>query len=131
MSMTDEQVVRVLAEREGWKYSSIPADGGCYGWVSPRGGFPQEVTALPNYLNSRDALAPVLEKLTEGEKERLHSLVYLEYLKLNPDKLASVFWGALVTHFLLTIPPSTLARAIAEAIEGVAGATTANEKGSK
>lgn len=89
MKLTDEEVVGVLAERDGWT-------SGVLRWL-PR-------TRWPDYLESRDALAPVLEKLTPEEWKRLGG-----YLPWPED-------GVKTYRHLLTIPPRDLAHAIAEAI---------------
>lgn len=110
--LTEAEVVRVLAEREG-----LPIDV-CMCGDTERGsahrapfgdhGF-SPMAETPPYLTSRDALVPVLEKLTDREWDTLWSLLSIRYNHSN----ISPSW----TQWLLTFPPRNLASAIAEAIE--------------
>lgn len=122
--LTDEAVVERLARFEGWKWeeSSDLSDANVRGFIvtAPTGMF--QITFvekgqtiadyLPRYcLTSRDALAGPLAKLSESQwgtlMEHLHKQWEHEYL--------SVGCGCF-EHWLLTCPPSVLARAIAEVV---------------
>lgn len=102
--LTDEQVIEVLAKREGYEH----AGGGWYQNEQMRrvGAMTRN---LPPYLTSRDALAGVLEKLTVPEWCALD-----ENLREDYQNREFRIWA--FSHWLLTIPPSTLARAIAGVI---------------
>lgn len=114
--MTNEQIVKVLAEREGWKYSSIPADGGCFGWVSPSGGCLQDFTALPDYITSIDALRPVLAKLSGEEWSIMEHIINMLSFEGRVFRINLDLMKFLLMKFLLTISPEQLAAAIAESI---------------
>lgn len=106
--LTDEQVVRVLALRNGFTevYDWKPG----YGTLNDRICY----VCIPPYLASHDALAPVLAGLSEVEWNELtprlhrqsmagiHSSPALSYRKL--------------TSYLLTLPPADLARAVASVL---------------
>jgi hypothetical protein len=66
---------------------------------------------LPPYLTSRDALAPILEGLSEDEWDRLAINVLPRiYHEKHPLRPVSI------SRFLLTLPPRDLAYAIAEVL---------------
>lgn len=86
--MSPEQQRIKLAEWGGWEWGSIPADGGCFGWVSPEGGFPQDgIESLPNYLNDLNAVHELEKRLTEKQE-----LFYLVRLTEAMKEQATVGW---------------------------------------
>lgn len=105
--MTDDEVIAALATREGWSWTGRD-------WKKQLGpdkdGWESVIfaEAMP-YLTSRDALAPVLEKLTLTEKSRLDNALGWLFWD-NKDVYNQNVWP-------LTLPPSTLAHLIAEAIK--------------
>lgn len=103
--MNDEEVVRVLAEREGW--TTVDCWCGCGAKQMSRDGKRAWPGKLPtNYLTSRDALQPVMEKLTQDEWRRLSW------------RIVPVASARGIARRLLSIPPRDLANAIAEAMDG-------------
>lgn len=90
------EVVRVLAERDGW--TEIPCvEGGNILLGEP----------LPDYLHSTDALRPVLAKLTQEEWRWLVERIALMYEASGEHGLM---------RYTLTLDPPVLARAVAEAV---------------
>lgn len=123
--LTDAEVVRVLATREGWSFKLSPdiSDDSVDGWIytSPTGNsglwfLDKGITDWQrrfNYLTSRDALAPILASLTDREWDELE-------LILAPQ-LASAGQRAIdLLKFVFLLPPNKLARCVAQAI-GEAG----------
>lgn len=108
---TDQQVIEILAKREGyeWKVSgSDPYEDG-YCWHDKEGKFP---VYLPPYLKSLDALAPILATLTEEE--------WIKYLACLPDA-AGVNMSSKVWEYqkaVMTLKPRQLALCICKAIGG-------------
>lgn len=111
MNMTDEQIVRTLAEREGWRWNERHS---MFDRYLDRGGWTTgEHRKSLDYLHSRDALAPVLAKMTPEEWDDL-------FLRLlGKHRCASAMW---TFRNALTLPPPTLARLMAEAIAECASA---------
>lgn len=108
--MTDDQVIRKLAEREGWQRPAECNRVPPHSWMSPHDGCCY--TELPAYLSSRDAVAPVLAKLTPG---RWRKLTYKLADIASKRDIADADDVELV-RFLLTLPAADLARAIAEVL---------------
>lgn len=107
MKPTDEQIVERLAGFCGWKKRTVKFAR--YGkvnceWYEYKG---DKYMHLPDFLNSRDALEPVLEKLTEFQKAEL--MFALAKLSVGPCPWQAHF-------FFLTIPPRTIASALYEVI---------------
>lgn len=113
--MTNDETMRVLAERDGWTRGDIEVPSfedsskkvKRERWFSPIG-YPSSVP--PNYLESRDALFPVLEKLTVDEWRNLLGLLstILPFgSETNPCYPLRKF---------ATMPPQTLAPLVARAI---------------
>lgn len=79
--MTQQEQIRALAELDGWKnfpeFKKVQCPDGSYmvwgRWINPQGHahnyWPESeaFAKLPDYLNSRDALQPILERLTGSE----------------------------------------------------------------
>lgn len=134
--LTDEQVVRVLAERDGWflwqevrgltKFTTLQVvlkDREPWRRVQNHEEAKQRYTLLkwadydwrkvinagqlPNYLTSLDALRPVLATLTEHEWSELAWALKSEREQTE----------MMTTQFYLTLPPSKLAHAIAEVLK--------------
>jgi hypothetical protein len=125
-TMTEQQVIERLAGRLGWTYADDPQhkDNDRFGgaarvstdpegkrkhswgnaWTWERG-----FTHEPEFLESRDALAPVLEGLSEIDWRKLVDVVF--------DKWAATPTAPSAVRYILTLPPRDLAFAIAEAIE--------------
>jgi hypothetical protein len=102
-AMTDQQVIEQLAGRLGFKPCSDNPGVFAMQHATPQYGMKASFSHMSDLLTSRDALAPVLEGLSEGEWGRLVHL-----------------WGASplsATRYFLTLPPRDLAFAIAEALE--------------
>lgn len=99
-TLTDEQVTRVLAERDGFTevYDWRPG----FGTYKDRGCHAR----IPPYLTSRDALAPVLEGLTVDEQCELDTLIWDKMWRKQGPLLRSATW-------LLTMPARDLAHAVA------------------
>jgi hypothetical protein len=110
--MTETEIVTVLAEREGYTNLYFNAAGECFG-IPPGEAEPPRVR-VPDYLNSRDALAGVLEKLTEEERWSLFHELHKVMISEGRSFLVSKF-----THWLLTLPPRQLAGAVAKVIKDV------------
>jgi hypothetical protein len=85
--MTEQQVIERLAGRLGW-----------ISYLQDR-----------NILASRDALAPVLEGLSEIDWRKLVDVVF--------DMWAATPTAPSAVRYILTLPPRDLAFAIAEALE--------------
>lgn len=103
--LNDERVVRVLAEREGWTFCS---DGW---WRGPTG----LAVEKPSYLTSKDALAPVLEGLSEEEMKQLTQLLYRQSMAGIHSSPMLAYMK--LTRYLLTIPARDLAHAVAKVIK--------------
>lgn len=123
--LTDEQVVRTLAERVGWTY----LDGVEHEWNAQFGSTATLVTSPsgkrewrwgkhsqteqgcfehePPFLTSRDALMPVLAALTKEERHR--ALLYL--CDGRWPFIYDELWA------LLAVSPRDLAHAVAAAIQ--------------
>lgn len=85
--MTPEQQRIALAEWAGWKWDSIPADGGCFGWVSPEGGFPQDgIESLPDYLSDLNAVRDLEQKLTNAQR-RYYAKMLISVHPLHYDPI--------------------------------------------
>jgi hypothetical protein len=115
-TLTDEQVVRVLAEQMGYRNLYQNKRGEWFG-VEPGETEPFARSSMPNYLESRDALAPVLAGLSEREWSRLHVLLNDNAWEdhagvIKTDRVRAYF----LTKWLLTLPPADLARAIASVL---------------
>lgn len=109
-TLTDEQVVRVLAEREGWEFNlldDLVRFAVIQNQVTGRVQYVyiEELPKLFPYLTSRDALAPVLAGLGEEEKQRL-----LEAINRQSKTSWEAMWKT------LTLPPADLARAVASVL---------------
>jgi len=96
--MTDNEIIEMFARREGFTMG--------YGLEWSKA----DLSILPNYLNSRDALQPVLKSLNPTEQAALTR-------KFLSDEIGRMdaFWYALI------LPARDLARAIAEVITRKAG----------
>jgi hypothetical protein len=104
MKMDDATVVGKLAERANWTRCKC-GDADCPYNIDDSG-----FAILP--LTSRDALAPILEGLSEDEWDRLAINVLPRiYHEKHPLRPVSV------SRFLLTLPPRDLAYAIAEVLD--------------
>ncbi len=105
--MTDEQVIEKLAKRMGWSdlhFSSTFGD-----WYGNHPDYGERGRcSMPRWVESRDALAPVLEKLSEEEWTQLGSNLQAGYASLI-DSVGEF-------KFLLALSPRDLAHAIAEAM---------------
>jgi hypothetical protein len=102
--LDDATVVRKLAERGGWIHDK---DGDW--WEGPSG---LPALSPPDYLTSRDALAPILAGLSDDEWDRLAiNVLPRVYHEKHPLRPVSV------SRFLLTLPPRDLAYAIAEVLD--------------
>lgn len=119
--LSDEEVVEVLARRMGWTNLKRSALG--RGWYGTHEEYccGNERASLPYYLTSRDALDPVLAGLSEEEWTKLHRLIvelsWQDHSGVKPTDRHRAFFNS---KWLVTIPPSILARAIASVIkEGV------------
>lgn len=100
--MTDPEVIEMLARFYGWKAPDNCAFKEAHPWMSPDDGCCYD--KLPNFLESRDALQPILDRLNETKnKELLTNLA----LRFGSGSFGAYHW------FLLTIRPAPLARAIA------------------
>lgn len=110
-AMIAERAVRILAEREGWREHKCHIWNCSWRWMSPGNTLEEN---LPDYLNSRDALAPVLGKLTPEEWEAL----VCKHLKLPRNKCWDIATETeAIVRYCLTLPARDLAFAVAEAIE--------------
>jgi hypothetical protein len=111
-TMADTDIVEALAKREGYTKSWI--GDGLDGWRKP-----DRLTAcfqddLPDYLNDRNALQPILDGLTLNEKAELQTeidLAYSKWLNQNTDKYMSLYF------FYLTIKPRDLAQLLVTALK--------------
>lgn len=74
--MKPEAQQMAIAEACGWKYTSLPADGGCYGWQHPTGGNLLSVACLPDYLNDLNAMHEAVSMLNKTEQR-----IYLDMLR--------------------------------------------------
>lgn len=125
---SDSEVVRVLAERDGWheretEEMALHFPGGWLPAKVKRWFHGDGIAALPfenppDYLHSLDAIRPLLAKLTPEEWAALIKRV---------DIGEGVTWeqranyaGRIIQH-CLTLDPPVLARAVAEAILACAG----------
>lgn len=111
--MTNNEVIEILAKREGWKaytnelwVKNFPLAK--YGWPNQQ---LKRITTF-RYLDSKDALQPVLEKLNEGECSCLFDA-------LTESVSTQTYVDSLGLRALLTLPANQLAHAIAEAIKEV------------
>jgi hypothetical protein len=86
--MTEQQVIERLAGRLDRRHLSI---------------------VYSDFLTSRDALAPVLEGLSEIDWRKLVDVVF--------DMWAATPTAPSAVRYILTLPPRDLAFAIAEALE--------------
>ena len=106
--MTDSEVIETLAEREGWTNISAPYQRNSFwGNIGTR----PHRRIVPSYLTSRDAIQPVLAGMSWDERKQLT-------LKLQQMCKDTVFTDVDATMFLLTLPPTDLARAVAEVLKG-------------
>lgn len=99
--LSDEQVVRVLALRDGFTevYDWKPG----FGTYKDRGCHAR----IPPYLTSRDALTPVLEGLSEEEWHTLANQLFdMNARDTGPDDHN-------YERYLLTMPARDLAHAVA------------------
>ena len=113
--MTDQQLIELLAQREGWTsvpvgtarefYTGKPAESPY--WIDPDRNREND-GELPNYLHDLNALQPILATLTEEEWASLHC----EIILFHKMKLRYLD----ITKFCLTLKPSQLARCIGKAI---------------
>lgn len=104
MNPTDAQITERLARFCGWTKCQCGAPD-C--WRAPLNNYGPFDGAMPDFLNSRDALAPVLEELNAKQWTDLY-LMFLSRYCLASDKECLIR--------MLTIPPRTLALALYEAI---------------
>lgn len=115
----EEQIVRTLAEREGWTtvrpLVGVPGFSGVFEAAGP---YYQD---LPDYLHSRDALALVMEKMTPEEWDKLNDALCFAHLS---DLASRSTKSIRPVQFYLTLPPATLARLVAEAIVACGEAPT-------
>lgn len=110
-TLTDEQVVRVLAERDG--YTNIVWDWfdshtAWKDWTWERNGVCGH--GLSKYLTSRDALTPVLEGLSPEEWQRLIDAI-APHMETNGG---SEEWQN--AKALFTMPARNLAHAVASVL---------------
>lgn len=101
--MTNAEIVRVLAERKGWSCFNSH-NLGLYGCKDST----HNQIPIPDYLNSHDALRPVLEKLTPEEWVVFKKKIWRCYYAANDIDS--------IINLTLTIQTPTLARLMAEAI---------------
>jgi hypothetical protein len=106
--MTEQQVIERLANRHG-----PDARMGCFDCDPCLSGKPHQCAVggmvVFDYLGSRDALAPVLEGLSEIDWRKLVDVVF--------DMWAATPTAPSAVRYILTLPPRDLAFAIAEALE--------------
>lgn len=125
--LTEEQVVRVLANRDGkgqhdWSKGLGSDDNPQIGFIAQcnvcminadEAGANELclLAEVPPYLTSRDALAPILAGLSVGEKQALlHKLVF-ELQDENASTHSLLYWR------LITLPARDLAFAIAAVLQ--------------
>lgn len=95
--LSDTEVVRVL-----W-YKEAPE------WAMTENN-------VPDYLQSKDALAPVLAKLSDAEWKFLHDSIWGPWWDLNHGPESITIRARSCVAYILTLPPEKLAEAVAEAI---------------
>jgi len=115
--MTDEEVIKVIAKRMGWKQieakDHLDSMKIYVGWWTDG----QQLLRKPPFdITSRDALAPVLAGLTDREWERLVSKIEWNHPTLMPTEDSPMLQRYKCIRHVLTLPPSQLAHAIAESI---------------
>ncbi len=105
MTPLEKQIA--IAKEDGWEdiYTEIkPAITYLWGWPRYDKQLAEEKDIVPDYLNSHNALLPVLDKMSEEEWDRF---VYLAMEKWKDEK-PTVKREAFI-RWLLTQPPSVLA----------------------
>lgn len=100
--MTNQQIIEVLAEREGYFWFEI-RHGELIGWMDVE----KPGVVIPNYLSSLDALQPILATLTEEEWEDLWEVL----VESN-----QCFGQKAITKLILTMKPLQLATCIVKTI---------------
>lgn len=111
--MSDDEAIQILARRGGWK--NLRTHSLRSFKMAEHENLPCEMR-LPDYLNSRDALVPLMDSLTPVERGQLHDkLCWLrpKHFRQAFNALANEDW----TIWLLTLPPRELAFAIAEVLK--------------
>ncbi len=104
-TLSESEVVRRLMVRLGCEFRVVKGVR-FERWFNPEG-----CIVRPIDLKSHDSVQPVLAKLTDEEWHSLHG----KLTQMCNDK---PFWSFKTTQWLLTLPPRTLAFAIAEVLGG-------------
>lgn len=99
--LIDDDVIKILASYEKF-YNIARLENG--EWIADRDGLCFD---LPDYLNSHDALKPVIKNMNQGDKIRLYHYMKDNGLIKSQNALAMFVE-------MLELSPADLARGIAE-----------------
>lgn len=112
LQMAEQEVIQILAKRRGWiidcvdnRWWTHSPQGIARHWFNEQGARAYLMLKCEGLIESKDALSPILESLTEGEADLLC------------DKLIDANRGPTEqTWKMLTLPAKDLAFALAEVI---------------
>lgn len=113
--MTDNEIIKAIAELDGWCFVQNQMDGGSFGWVK-NNCFPQRYDSLPNYLHSYDAIIPVVQKWCSSGEPNL-DMVFFFYRRLK-DMVTVVRQPNTteIVNILLNATPAQLCEALLKSV---------------